>query len=63
MNNYSERAMRSKGNKVVKRVKKQYLIFYKLVSFILIVLTVFIFGMVIYNSVYNSKNINSSCSL
>ncbi len=68
MNNYSERAMRSKSNKVVKKVKeeptkpvkkkkvnKQHLLFYKLVSFILIILTVFTFGVVIYNDFFDWK--------
>ena len=69
MNNYSERAMRSKGNKVVKKqkeeptkqpvkrkkVKKQHLLFYKLVSFLLIILTVFTFGVVIYNDFFDWK--------
>ena len=70
MNNYSEKAMRSKSNKVVKKVKeeptkpvkkkkvkKQHLLFYKLVSFLLIILTVFTFGMVIYNDFFDLKSL------
>ena len=75
MNNYSERAMRSKGNKVVKKVKreeptkqpvkrkkvkKQHLLFYKLVSFLLIILTVFTFGVVIYNDIFDWKYLTIS---
>ena len=68
MNNYSEKAMRSKSSKVVKKQKeeptkpvkkvkkkKQHLLFYKLVSFILIILTVFTFGVVIYNDFFDWK--------
>ena len=69
MNNYSEKAMRSKSSKVVKKqkeeptkqpvkkkkVKKQHLLFYKLVSFLLIILTVFTFGVVIYNDFFDWK--------
>ena len=70
MNNYSEKAMRSKSNKVVKKVKreeptkqpvkrkkvkKQHLLFYKLVSFLLIILTVFTFGVVIYKDIFDWK--------
>ena len=66
MNSYSDKAINGKvktknnqqNNKPVKKkkVKKQHLLFYKLVSFILIILTVFTFGMVIYND-YIKKTI------
>ena len=65
MNSYSDKAINGKvktknnqqNNKPVKKkkVKKQHLLFYKLVSFLLIILTVFTFGMVIYNDFFDWK--------
>jgi len=60
MNSYSEKAIKGSKNdkKIVKKNakkkrKKQHLLFYKLVSFILVILTVFTFGLVIYKDFFD----------
>ncbi len=60
MNSYSEKSMREanlnkKDKKIVKKNKrkKQHLLFYKLVSFILIILTVGTYGLVIYKDFFD----------
>ena len=60
MNSYSEKAIKDSKNdkKIVqknakKKRKKQHLLFYKLVSFVLIILTVATFGLVIYKDFFD----------
>ena len=60
MNSYSEKSMKDnnlnkKDKKIVKKHKrkKQHLLFYKLVSFILIILTVATYGLVIYKDFFD----------
>ena len=60
MNSYSEKSMKDnnlnkKDKKIVKKHKrkKQHLLFYKLVSFVLIILTVATYGLVIYKDFFD----------